>query len=168
MSNLEIYTTIEKSLMTPRLKELEDANPPLFCALIYLVGSVIALDKGIYQGSLIEQDILDNIGFFELDLNDLSQPALLANHMEYIQDRWSLSQEPAHIAVDIITADQGVHVFHFKKEMIYVEGEIHLHIADRIKELVGSEGLEIYQSKLDPEIEQLKKQIKAITSNQDD
>lgn len=168
MSNFEIYTTIEKSLMSPRLKELEETNPPLFCALIYLVGSVIALNKGIDQGCLTDQDILENIGFFEYDLNDLSDPALLANHMEYLQDRWALSLDPAHITVNILTADGKDQHFHFKKEMIYVEGEIHLHIANRIKEIVGDKGLEIYQSKLEPEIEELKKQIKAITSNQDE
>jgi len=110
-----------------------------------------------------------NAPAFALDITNLDSPVLYCNTLQYLQDKWSLcaNGEAFAIEVEVVQELGGVLKFPFKKEMIYVEGDILTHIANRVHQLAGEEGLAFFNTQLeletsDPEIEALKQQIKDI------
>lgn len=149
------------------ISPLELHNTPLYCASVYLVLEIIRQNLNV--ASLEEADIHTYAPAFALDITNLDSPVLYCNTLQYLQDKWSLCANGEASAIEVeITQESGeVLKFPFKKEMIYVEGDILTYIANRVQQLAGEEGLAFFKKQLekdasDPEIETLKQQIKDI------
>lgn len=164
IANLEL---IEKHLAI-QISPLEAQNPSLYCAVIYLVMEIIKLN--LDRETLTEDEILTYTPAFTVDITNPNSPVVYCNTLQYLQDKWGLcSDGESHlIEVSIMTAE-GTALFPFKKEMVYIEGDLLPYISQRIEELGGKVGLDFFKGQLketDPEIEELKQQIKDICNGE--
>lgn len=163
---MDIIATLEliEKQLSIDISSLEAHNPSLYCAVIYLIKDIIRLN--LDRETLTEDEILSYTPAFTVDLTNLDSPVVYCNTLQYLQDKWSLCSEgESHlIEVSIMTAE-GTKLYPFKKEMVYIEGDLLPYITQRIEELSGKEGVDFFKEQLketDPEIEELKQQIKEI------